>query len=281
MNPLVSVIAVCYNHERFVRDALTSVVQQTYDNIELIVVDDASTDGSARVIQSFVNDHPNVDFIIHTVNKGNCATFNSGFARAKGDFVIDLATDDILLPERIATGVAEFQRRDLSWGVQYTDARFIDEDGKPAGYHSDKYPHRSNPDGDIYRELVTRYFVCSPTMMIRTEVLRRLNGYDESLAYEDFDFWIRSSRDFRYFYTPHAVVLRRLVKGSMSDRQFRRGNLQQESTFKVCEKILALNRSEEERQALNSRIGYELRQAISRGDLGLAMKYVGLRRRNS
>lgn len=279
MNPLVSVIAVCYNHERFVKDALTSVVEQTYQNVELIVVDDASTDNSVTIIQEFLANHPTTKFIHLQHNRGNCAAFNAGLAVAQGDFVIDLSADDMLLPERVVIGVKEFQERDETWGVQYADARLIDENGKPTGYHSDKYPHRSVPQGDVYAELVERYFVCSPTMMMRSAVLRKLNGYDETLAYEDFDFWIRSSRSFKYFYTPQALVLRRLVKGSMSERQFKKGSAQQESTYKVCEKVVSLNRTDEERKALVNRIGYELRHAIARGDLGLAMKYVGLRRR--
>lgn len=279
MNPPVSVIAVCFNHERFVKEALESVVHQTYREIELIVVDDASTDRSVDIIRAFIAEHPGVVFIQQPANKGNCAAFNAGLARAHGEFIIDLATDDVLLPERIEAGVRAFQQKDESWGVQFSDAVLIDESGKATGYHSDRFPHDTVPEGYIFRELVARYFICSPTMMVRSTVMKQLNGYDESLAYEDFDFWIRSSRDFRYFYTPTALLKRRKVKGSLSDRQFKHGSPQQDSTFVVCEKIMKLIRTKDEQVALQQRIGYEMRQAISRGDLGLAMRYAALRKR--
>ena len=110
-------------------------------------------------------------------------------------------------------------------------------------------------------------------MMSRRSVLTMLNGYDESLAYEDFDFWIRSSRHFKYFYIREALVRKRIVKGSMSDKQFERGSVQQLSTYKICEKILSLNQIAEENRALKGRVWYEMRQSIRRLDMGLAARY--------
>jgi glycosyltransferase involved in cell wall biosynthesis len=265
-SPLVSIICISYNQSRFVKEAIQSVQNQSYKNIELIVVDDGSTDESISIIKSL-----NVTLIDLKKNTGYCKAFNEGWRASKGELIIDLAADDILRPDRIELGVKEFARHDESFGVEYGDAQYMDEKGKFLHLHSSRF--RPKPDGDLYIELIPRYFICAASMMIRRSVLATLNGYDESLAYEDFDLWIRSSRHFKYFYTPQVLVNKRIVKGSMSDRQFEKGNPQQLSTYKVCEKILDLNQSKEEHEALLQRLRYELRLSLFRFDFGLASKY--------
>src|SRR5687767_6161263 len=105
IDPLVSVICLCYNQARFVREAVASVLAQTYPHVELIIVDDASTDDSAAVIRSIVQDNPAIRCLVLEKNVGNCKAFNTGLSLAKGDYIIDLAADDLLLPRRIESGV--------------------------------------------------------------------------------------------------------------------------------------------------------------------------------
>ncbi|HZY80765.1 MAG TPA: glycosyltransferase [Cyclobacteriaceae bacterium] len=271
--PLVSIICVCYNHERFVKDALLSAVNNTYKNKEIIVVDDHSSDKSVEIIKEFIKDHPGIGFIQMPANKGNCAAFNAGFRKSKGDFLIDFAADDILPADCLQNSIDAFRARDSSYGVLYGDVLYITEDGRHLHKHSEKFPPAAMPEGDIYIDLIKKYFVSSASMTIRRSVLEKLNGYDESLAYEDFDFWIRSSREFKYFYSNTVQIFKRMVKGSMSDTQFERGNPQQLTTYRVCEKILDLNRTTEEDEALSQRIKYELKKSLLRFDFSLARKY--------
>lgn len=263
-NKLVTVICVCYNHEHYVRDAIQSVLNQSYKKIELIVVDDGSTDKSVDVIKSM-----NVRLIDLKTNRGYTSAFNEAWRVCKGDFIIDLAADDELPVDRIKIGVEEFLKYDESYGVQFGDTRFSD-----GTLHSEKFPNP--PQGDVYIELIRRYFISSASQMIRRSVLTMLNGFDETLAYEDFDFWIRSSRQFKYFYTPQILMHKRIVKGSMSDKQFRKGSPQQISTYRVCEKIKALNVTKKENDALRKRIWYEIKQAVLRRDFGLVPMYFKL-----
>jgi glycosyltransferase involved in cell wall biosynthesis len=275
--PLVTIICLCYNHERFVIEALESVLTQTYPNVELIVVDDASQDHSKRLIDSFVKDHPDVRFISHKSNQGTCKAFNSAFVHARGAFIIDLAGDDVLLPGRVEAGVQAFSVCDETVGVQFGDAFNIDEDGKPLGLHSDRYPTSSIPQGDVYIDLIRRFFVCGTSVMIRKKVLDKMSGYDESLQYEDFDLWIRSSRHFKYLYLPAPLVKRRIVRGGLHEKQLRAGRDSHAwSTLAVCRKILGLNRTKEEQSALQTRLNYEIRQSVLRGDLKLALQYLTL-----
>ena len=257
--PLVTVICLCYNHSKFVREAIESVLAQTYPSVQLLVVDDASTDGSTVIIRQLIEQHPAIEFIPLMQNVGNCKAFNKAFALAKGEYLIDLAADDVLLPERIALGVTALQQAGGNYGVHFSDAAWIDEAGKHLYFHSDRFPHITIPQGDIYKELISRYFICPPTVIFTREVINSLGGYDESLTYEDFDFWIRSSRKFKYTYSPTVLVKKRASENALAKEQFVQFSKHSRTTFKVCEKILMLNKTLEEQKALSGRILYEIK----------------------
>lgn len=272
-SPLVSVICLCYNHEHFVEEAVQSVMNQTYPNIQLVIVDDHSLDHSVEKIRKMLTSFPAAEFISLQDNLGNCRAFNRGLDVARGEFIIDLAADDVLMPDRVEKGVRALQSAGDSFGVNFSDAELINEKGERLGYHSDRFPHASIPHGNIYCDILRRYFINSPTMMIRKAVFERLGGYDETLAYEDFDLWVRSSRNFEYCYIPEPLIRRRVLRSSLGSRQYRIGTLQLRSTLKVCEKALGLNRTPREHAALKKRIIYEMRQALQLGRIAIAWNY--------
>lgn len=281
MKPLVSIICLCYNHEEFVEETLASVWKQDYEQVEVIIVDDCSADNSVAVIQSFLNKHA-CPFPLKTLflkqNIGNCAAFNRGWRMAKGEYIVDLATDDILLPGRVSSQVAYFQQLPEDYGVVFTEAQYIDEEGEALAYHfAEKYKHiRLVPAGDVYLEVLSQYFIPSPTMMYKQKVLLHLGGYDEQLAYEDFDFWVRSSRSFKYAYLEECTTLVRKSGVSMSRGQYRKGDRQLYSTFLVCLKAKALNRTQPEQKALIQRVKFELRQAVLSDNRKEAALFFGL-----
>ena len=129
---------------------MQSVLSQTYKNYELIVVDDGSTDESAAIIEKFQKQHPEITFIRLEKNEGICKAFNTAFKICTGEFIIDLAADDILLPERLERGIKIFETLDDSYGVIFSDAEWIDAQGKRLCFHSEKYPHDTIPQGNIY-----------------------------------------------------------------------------------------------------------------------------------
>ena len=272
-NPIVTIICVCFNHSRFVTEALDSVINQTYSNIELIVIDDGSTDGSGKVIKKWMVDHPEATLILNGVNQGYCKTFNKAFLVSKGELIIDLSADDVLLPNRVEQGVKLFAGSGNEVGVLFSDAQYIDEQGNPLRFHSDRFPHRTIPQGDLYQEVIQRYFICSPTMMFRRSVIDVLQGYDESLAYEDFDFWVRASRNFKFMYSPEVLVKKREVFTSMSKRQFDRSSTQRWSTLEVCRKIKNLNETHDENKALKKRLIYEMGVSLRSLDFALAYAF--------
>lgn len=266
--PLVTIIALCYQHERFVEEALSSLLEQTYANIEIIVVDDASTDDSVARIVSFLKQQKNLPFTVQTLfqdkNIGNCAAFNRGLNQAQGKYIIDFATDDLMLPNRIAEQVAYFETLPNDYGVVFTEAEYIDEAGNHLWFHyRERMRHlRPPPTGEVYANLLARYFISSPTMMVRRQVFDALHGYDEQLSYEDFDFWVRSSRNWKYAYLDQCTTQVRKHPSSMSTGWYQPGDPQLHSTYVVCRKAYRLNRTRRERAALAYRLLYETKQAV-------------------
>lgn len=277
--PLVSVICLCYNHKKYVASAINSVLSQTYENIELIIVDDNSTDGSQNEITHIIADKK-ITFVALDQNIGNCAAFNKGLELCHGEYVIDLAADDMLMPMRVELGINDFLNASDKAGVHFSDAFLINEKGKPLDTHyarnADGQIIEQIPEGDIYMPLIHKYFICPPTMMMRKSILDELGGYDENLSYEDFDFWIRSSRRCEYIFNKAPLVKKRIIKGSHSTAQNSLLNTHQRSTYLVCKKIFNLNKYPEEYKFLIRRCFYEIRQCVRTLNFYLVPKYFKL-----
>lgn len=266
MDPLVTVICVSFNHKAFVMEALESVKSQSYQNIEIIIVDDGSTDGSAELIEDWVKANQVAQFLNLKSNQGYCRAFNQTLRFAKGDFIIDFATDDVMPSNKIEEQVSFFLSLPEDYGVVFTDADYIDKDGK---YLRSHFPYlltkgllKEIPQGNVYHQIISTYFIPSPTMMVRSKVFESLHGYDEELVYEDFDFWVRSSRTYQYAYLPKSLMKIRRNINSMSSGWYKQGDRQLHSTYLVCKKIQQLNQNEAENDALVVRLAYELRQSV-------------------
>lgn len=277
LRPWVSVICTCYNQEAYVESALQSVVDQTYPNVELLVIDNASTDASASRIRAFAERYPAVQVIEHTTNVGLCRAFNEGMQQTSGAFLIDLAADDVLLPNRIARQVEAFERLPDDYAVVFSNARYIDAASQPAEYHFpiDTQGHslRQIPSGRIFRQVLDSYFICTPTMLMRRSVLDELGGYDESLSYEDFDFWVRSARDYRYAYLDEVLTHKRRLADSLSMQVVRPDNQLLESTLAVCYKAFDRCQTADEYRALANRIRRFIRKCFYAEQFDLARRF--------
>lgn len=299
MKPLVSVICLCFNQASFVRECIESVFFQTYPHIELIVLDDASQDDSIANIEAVLKDKLayqqasqetgkallgnsfRIEFLKNAQNLGNCRTFNKGLSWARGKYVIDLAADDILLPDRISQQVGIFEGLSPDYGVIFSNAVHIDARGKVLGYH---YPigeagtaQVAVPRGDIYKALFKGYFISTPTMMMRKSLLDDLGGYDEALTYEDFDFWVRSARTCLYHYQDEVTTQKRILKNSLSRAFYKKGNnAHLRSTLEVCKKAKQLNKNQDEDQALAICLKYHFRQVCLNQSYDLMEAYLDL-----
>lgn len=272
-NPLVSIICVSFNHANYIEEALNSIWNLDYNNIQLIIADDASTDESQQVIKKLVVGR-DCELLLNSVNIGHCKTFNKALELAKGEYIIDLAADDILFSHSVTTGVSHIAKMGSSYGVFFADAEHIDSKSKTIGSHiTSSFFYLGNvPQGDVYKDILGKYFICPPTMIYRKSVLKELNGYNETLVYEDFDFWVRSSRITKYCYLPDITVQKRIHPQSASSKQYIKNSKMLVSTLEICKNAFILNRSKTEDFALIKRLLYEGKMALFSNNYSIAFQ---------
>ena len=201
--PRVSVIIPAYNAEAFLARALRSVVEQTFDDYEIVLVDDGSTDGTAEIAQSFKEIR-----YFHQPNRRLPATRNRGMREAKGELIAFLDADDEWLPEKLEHQLAFMGERGSQ--ISFTDT-WVSSKGKRVGRYSELV---SPCDGDILLPLLRQSFITVNTVMARKELLERVGGFDESApfrSHEDYDLWLRLALEgtrFDYLDEPLAVYHR-------------------------------------------------------------------------
>jgi len=284
--PLVTVICLCYNHEKFVIEALTSIVNQTYKNIEIIVADDFSNDSSVKKIKEWHENFPHIQLLINESNIGNTKTFNKALKLSNGDFIIDLAADDVLLHNCVEKQINTFLNSKMDrLGIVYGNAEIISENKTHLNYYykvdADKKAIVKPASGDIYKAILSQNsMICSISSMTKKEVLKELNGYDENLAYEDLDIWIRASRNYNFEFIDAVLVQKRDVPNSLGNMFYKRFNSKTKkinrSSYLVIKKAIALNQTKEENKALLKRLHFEMEKAYRTLDILLFIKYIPL-----
>ncbi len=213
--PLVTVIAICYNHEPYVKECLESIHSQTYPNIQLIIMDDSSTDDSVEVILKWKNTNdPNCLFIAHKTNKGLCKTINEALEIANGKYVSIISTDDLWLDNFIEQYVGIFEAGSEKIGIVYGDSYFIDDSGNMISGR--KYVKECKHESNVYKELLLGNFIMANAVLIRRSCFEKVGVYDETLYFEDYDMWLRIARIFKFAYCPITLAKYRKLNTSMS-----------------------------------------------------------------
>lgn len=182
--PLVSVILPTYNRRRFLEESVRSVLNQTYRNFEVIVVDDGSTDGTSESICSL---SPALRYL-RQPNSGVAAARNRGLAAARGELIAFQDSDDLWHPEKLARQWSVLKERP-EVGVVYTSHRIVDSNGKPIGRQW-KQLH----SGWITEALFQSIFVIMPSTVVRRAVADRVGSFSTDLrTNSDYEFWLRAS----------------------------------------------------------------------------------------
>ena len=186
-HPLVSIVIPCYNHENFVQECIQSVIDQTYQNIELIIIDDGSKDNSVTKIQELVP-QCRARFVRfefrHRSNIGLSATLNEGLQWCQGQFFCAIASDDIVLPKKTSTQVDFLKYHETCVGV-FGGITFI-FDG--AVQKSRVLPYKIYNFNDI---LMHNHELPATTAMLRLQEVKRANGYPVHLVIEDWYMWLK------------------------------------------------------------------------------------------
>ena len=210
-NPLVSVVCPAYNCERFIEPALQSVFAQSYRPIEVIVVDDGSTDSTPALVRNYRE-----VCYLHQMNRGPSAARNRGICSARGEFVAFLDLDDLWMPEKLAKQMATLESCPEA-ALVFSDMRLFDSAGHDKLTMFQKY--RLTPDffGDEsvvdrgVAKLVIMNFIPTASVLVRKATLIEVGGFDEKFRKsEDWDLWLRMAIHRQIAYIPEPMTLKRV-----------------------------------------------------------------------
>lgn len=265
--PLVTVICNCYNHELYVWEALESVVKQSYTNIELIVINNGSTDQSCDVIENFVFQFPETNFINLPTTISHNKAFNLAFKKSNGFFLIDLSADDRLLPDCIEKQVNFFTNQDENVGLIFGNANNIDTNGKFINHYFAVDEMGKVLDQNLfttsYESLLSGGLsMCSVSAMMRRKHFELLNGYNENLVFEDLDYWLRLSYAFDIAFLDSFLVEKRNLDNSLGNQLHQKNNFAKKinhSLIVIYTEAIKRNNSKENK-ALLKRIHYSIEQ---------------------
>ncbi len=211
MTPAVTVIIPTYNYGRFLAGAVESALRQTFTDLEVLVIDDGSTDNTPAVIETFRHD-PRFHYE-RTAHVGAAAAKNIGIRQARAALIAFLDADDLWLPEKLARQVPLFAA-DPGPGVVYSRRLLMDEQGRDLAYEQPAL-HR----GDVLEAIFRTNFVCFSSAVVRREVLETVDGFDEMLRLAaDFDLWLRAAARYRFDYVGEPLVKYRTGHANLSRR---------------------------------------------------------------
>ncbi len=215
MSPLVSVVIPVFNRETLVKGAIDSVLKQTYQNIEIIVIDDGSTDNTYTVLRQYEEQYPDKFRVIRQQNTGQVVAKNNGIQKSSGELIAFLDSDDLWLPDKLEKQVPLFTN---NVGLVYCGINEIDDKGNFIRTVSCE----SGMRGQIYHKLLVRNRMTGGTVVVSRSAIDKVGLFDPQLmAAENWDLWIRISKDYLVDYVDEPLMNYRKHAGNMSsDNQF-------------------------------------------------------------
>ncbi len=211
--PLVSIVMPNFNHAPYLGTAIASVLTQSYANVELIVVDDGSTDESRAVAARYGN---RIRYIWQE-NRGLSAARNTGIRAATGEYIGLLDADDLYEPACLATLIATLQANPEADGI-YCGYQFVDQQNQPLP----QIEARQIPAEQLYETLLDGNFFVPESMLVHQRCYASAGAFDETLrACEDWDMWLRITRQHMIIGTDAVLTRHRVLAGSMSSNPTR------------------------------------------------------------
>ena len=220
MTPRVSVIMPSYNHDAFIKQAIDSVLLQTFSDFELLVIDDGSLDGSRGVIKGIVN--PKLVPYFLEKNVGACEATNIGIRLAKGEYIAICNSDDMWEREKLQLQV-EFLDNHKEVGAIFSDVSWIDNDGKPIAKtnlpnFSSIFSQQNRSRFAWQRKLIENgNCLCHPSVLIRKSAYEKVGLYNNLLRQlPDFDMWLRLLTKHEIHITSEKLIRFRIHDGNTS-----------------------------------------------------------------
>lgn len=214
--PLVSVIIPAYNAEEFIGETLTSIMNQSYQNLEIIVINDGSTDQTSNIVHTFI-ERDNRIVLIEKENSGVASTRNAGIKHARGEFIAPVDADDLWYSTKIEKQINCFSHVPNTVGLVYTWTAHIDRFGNIIGYH------KAEAEGYVLSTMMEQELIGNASVpLIRKSCLAGIGLYDATLktqnaeGLEDFDLYLRLAEHYEFRVVPEVLVGYRHLLGSMS-----------------------------------------------------------------
>ena len=214
--PRVSIVIPAYNHERYVGEAIQSVLDQTFQDFELIIINDGSTDNTEGEILRFKDKRIRY---YSQENRGLSATLNRGIELARGDYFSFLPSDDLYNRGKVEIQVNEFQASGDDLGILFSRQTIIDAQGKELSedpiVNWFNVPYRNKEE--IFPVLFEKNFLAAPTMMCKKECFDKVGGFNESIYYcQDYDMWLRILKFYDIHVLDHTLIKYRWHGGNLT-----------------------------------------------------------------
>lgn len=211
----VNIILPTYNRAQLIARAIKSVLNQTYRDFEIIVVDDGSTDNTEEVVKKI--DDKRIRYIRHKENKGAAAARNTGIKASKDQYIAFQDSDDEWPPEKIEKQIIAFENVSPKVGVVYTGF-WKTQDNKKVYMPSFNIKSK---EGDIHKSLLKGNFIGTPTTLIKRECFERTGMFDEKLPIlEDWELWIRISKYYHFKYIDAPLLISHYSPGGVNEPSF-------------------------------------------------------------
>lgn len=215
---LVSIGIPSYNASRFIIRTLESIERQSYPNIELIVIDDCSTDNTFEIVEHWAIGKPWVTAFKSAVNEGLVKTVNKLLEKCKGTYIQFADHDDILLENKIEQQVKFLNDLPTKVAMVYSNVSVIDDEDNiieedylaTHGYDANKMKFK-----DLPGELLSFNFIPGISVLLRSNCFNKVGRFDEKLRFQDLDMWLRISMSFEIAYLPEVTALYRRNENSM------------------------------------------------------------------
>jgi glycosyltransferase involved in cell wall biosynthesis len=215
--PNVSVIMPCYNHARYVKEAVEGILAQTFGDLELIITDDCSKDNSPGIIHEYEKKDPRVIGIYHRKNEGEGKSRNDAMAKSSGKFIAFCDSDDIWENEKLETQLPFFKKFENIDAI-HSDSIIIDENSTATGKRfSSLFQKGMRLTGDLFNQLCLRNVINVPTVILRRKCLSDAGWFEEDFRYlADWIYWIRVARKNTFFYIDEPLARYRVHSQSTS-----------------------------------------------------------------
>ncbi|OGM93849.1 hypothetical protein A2524_00620 [Candidatus Wolfebacteria bacterium RIFOXYD12_FULL_48_21] len=211
--PLISVIMPVYNAERFVKEAIESILHQTFTDFEFIIINDGSSDRSAEIIKSFTD--PRIHMVSQS-NTGIIGALNTGLKIAQGTYIARMDADDMSEPVRLEKQVT-FLRGHPDIALCGTWAKTISDTGEETG----AYDYPSTTHAEIKRAMLRHNPFIHPSVMFTKQAIEKVGRYRQEYKHaEDYELWTRIVATFNTANLPEYLFKYRITEGSVTQKHW-------------------------------------------------------------